>query len=118
MSKNDYIHVKLWCFPRLLTAEDFDASSVQVVFGPYDRPHADDQQVTEAGDEGHHPDGHSQHYVRQQVLKRRDAVRVGLTGPDVRRIRTVLELLKVSGREERMRGRTDSDQQKKKDKER
>lgn len=91
----------------LLTAEDFDASSMQVVFSPYERPHADDQEVTKAGDEGHHPHRHPQHYVSQQVLKRRDAIRVGLTRSDVRCIRTVLELLKVSGRQERMRRKTD-----------
>lgn len=81
---------------RLLTAEDFDAGGVQVVLGPDQGPHADDEQVAEAGDEGHDPDGHAQHHVGQQVLDGRDAVRVGLARADVGRVGAVLERVEVA----------------------
>lgn len=83
----------------LLTAQDFDASCMQIVLGSYQWPHADDKEVTKARDEGHDPDRNPQHLVSQQVLKRWYAICVGLTGPDMRCIGAVLELLKVSDRD-------------------
>lgn len=89
----------------LLTAEDFDAGSVQVVLSTNQRPHADDKEVTKAGDEGHDPHRHPQHHVSEQVFEGRDAIRVGFTGPDVRRIGAVLELLKIAGRKRAVAGK-------------
>lgn len=74
---------------------------MQVVLSTNQRPHADDKQVTEAGDEGHDPDRHPQHHVSQEVLKRRDAICVGFTGPHMRCIGTVLKLLEIACREKR-----------------
>lgn len=71
---------------------------MQVVLSLDQRPHEDDQEITEASDEGDDPDEHSQHHVGQQVLEGRDAVRIGLTGPDVGRVRAVLECLEIAGR--------------------
>lgn len=81
-----------------LTAQDFDASSVLVVLSSDQWPHADDQEITKASDEGNDPDGHSQHDVGQQVLKGRDAISIGFTGTDMGRIRAVLECLEIAGR--------------------
>lgn len=71
---------------------------MQVVLGADERAHADDKEVAEAGEEGDDPDGHAQNQVGQQVLEGRDAVRFGHTGPHVRRVRAVLEVLEVSER--------------------
>lgn len=87
----------------LLTAEDLDTGSMQVVLSSYQRPHTNDQDVTKASNESHKPDRNPQHYVGKQVLKGRDAIRVGLTGPDMRCIGAVLEFLKIAGRKKRGR---------------
>lgn len=92
------LHLPL-LFPNpSLTAQDFDASSMLVVLRSDQWPHADDQQITKASDEGNDPDGHSQHHVSQQVLKGRNTIRIGLTGTDMGRIRAVLECLEIAGR--------------------
>ena len=69
---------------------------MQAVLGAYQRPHADDEQVSDAGDDGHDPDGHPQHTVGQQVLEGREPVRVGLAGADMGRIRAVLERFEIA----------------------
>lgn len=71
---------------------------MQVVLSSDQRPHEDDQEITKASDEGNDPDGHSQQVVGQQVLEGRDAVSIGLTGPDVGRVRAVLECLEIAGK--------------------
>lgn len=54
----------------ILTAQNFDAESMQVVFGPQDRTHPDDEEVPETGDESHDPDRYTQDNVSQQIFKR------------------------------------------------
>ena len=61
--------------------------------------HADDEEVPQAGGGGDHPDEDPQHHVGQQVLQGGDAVGVGLTAADVRRIAAVLEPLEVAEEE-------------------
>lgn len=82
----------------LLTAEDLDASGVQVVLSPYQWPHANDQDVPKASYERHEPHWNPEHNAGKQVLKRGDAISIGLAGPDVRCEGAVLEFLEVAGR--------------------
>lgn len=70
---------------------------MEVVLRSDTRPHSNDKDVSEAGDEGHDPHRYPQHHVGQQVLERRDPIRVGLALSDVRRVGAVLEILKISG---------------------
>lgn len=81
----------------LLTAEDLDAGGMQAVLSTYQWPHADDQDVPKASNERHEPDWNPQHNAGKQVLKGRDAIGVGLAGPDVRCEGAVLEFLEVAG---------------------
>lgn len=69
---------------------------MQVVFGPQDRTHPDDEEVPETGDESHDPDRYTQDNVSQQIFKRREPVRVGFTLAHVWGVRAVLELLEIS----------------------
>lgn len=81
---------------------------MQFVLGADVGAHADDKDVAEAGGGGDDPDEDPQHDVGQQVLKRRDTIRVGLAAADVRSITAVLELLKVAARtdkKEKLRSR-------------
>lgn len=69
---------------------------MQVVLCPDECTHANDKEIPKAGDKGHHPDRDTEDYTRKKVFKRRKAVRVGLTFPDMRRVGAVLKFLKVS----------------------
>ena len=69
---------------------------MEFVFGADVGAQADDKDVAEAGCGRNDPNKDPQHNVGQQVLKRRDAISVGLAAAHVRGIPTVLELLEVA----------------------
>lgn len=58
--------------------------------------HTDDKNVSKAGNCRHDPDKDSLDDACQEVLKRGDPVRVGLTAAHVGCISTVLKFLKIS----------------------
>lgn len=60
------------------------------------RAHADDKDVAKACGGRDNPDKNPQDDVGQQVLKRRDAICVGLAAAHVRGIAAVLELLEIA----------------------
>lgn len=82
--------------PERLTAKGNDAHGMELVLRADVGAHADDEDVPEAGGGRHDPDEDTQHDVSEQVLKRRDAICVGLAAAYVRSIAAVLELFKVA----------------------
>lgn len=69
---------------------------MEFVLGADVGAHADDKDVAEACGGGDDPDENPQDDVGQQVLKRRDAVCVGLAAAHVRGVAAVLELLEIA----------------------
>lgn len=79
-----------------LTAERFDGHGMMLVLRTNAGAQTDYEHVPETDSEGHDPNKHTQDDVGQQVLEGRDAVRVRLAAPHVRRIGAVLETFKIA----------------------
>lgn len=79
-----------------LTAEGFDGHGVMLIFWSNTGPQTDDEDVSEANDEGDDPDKHAQNDVCEQILKGWDSVCVWLAAPHVRRISTEFKTLKIT----------------------
>lgn len=83
-------------YQGILTAERNDGHSVQLVLRPDVGPQTNDENVSKAGNCRHNPDKDSLNDVCQEVLQRRNSIRVGLTAAHVRCIATVLKPLKIA----------------------
>lgn len=83
-------------YQGILTAERNDGHGVQLVLRPDVGPHTNDKNVSKAGNCGHNPDKDSLNDVCQEVLQRRNSIRVGLTAAHMWCIATVLESLKIA----------------------
>lgn len=69
---------------------------MQPVLRPDIRPHANDEDVSEARDCRYHPDKDSLNDAGQEVLERGDPIRVWFTAANMWCVPTVLEFLKIS----------------------
>lgn len=67
-----------------------------LVLTGYTRSEADDKDVSETDDEGDHPHEHPKDDVRQQMLKRGDAISVRLAASHVGRVAAVLKALEIA----------------------
>lgn len=89
----------------VLTAERHYWDGVELILRSDVRPHADNKNISKAGDGRYNPDKHSLYYASQKILKGWNPISIGLTAAHMRGISTVLEFLKISGckKEKQMR---------------
>ena len=67
-----------------------------LVLTGYARSEADDKDISETDNEGDHPDEDAEDDVCQQVLKRGDAVGIGLAAAHTGRVAAVLKALEIA----------------------